>query len=355
MDYPLMYPTPDGFIGDDFNRDYYSYSYGEINQQRVDIYCDVINAGAIPSMLLYIYTAYLLLMHSPAYMAASKWLLLNITSSCFLYDAALFLWKPVVVPGFSNFYYSNSWAKQLPSWMCVVLTATCAIAFSNLMHSLLIYMAYRYKCIISASDDKSRLLSKNSHLVVLGVVTWPLALFSPIAFLLASTESRQEVDKRLKWQVENRRNIDNNERMLHLNASIASLTSNDSRRTIWAPIFAICVVLTCVVFGGIVLTLTVQYYRLVIHGHLTGKLSIRTRQLQLMLYRAQTIQLAFYFVFQIGPGVAVLLIGMHVLPMDDIIHFRNDNLFSLGMAFTSFHSFFDYFAILYFIRPYRYL
>lgn len=145
--------------------------------------------------------------------------------------------------------------------------------------------------------------------------------------------------------------------MLDLNASVASLLSNDSRRSIWAPIFGGILVLATIISAVVVVTLTVKFHRIVTHSDLTSKLSERTRHLQLMLYRAQIIQLVFYFIFQIGPAVVELVIGFHVIKVvlgmsTDLLH--NDEAYAGALAFTSFHSFCDYFAILYFIRPYRY-
>jgi Serpentine type 7TM GPCR chemoreceptor Srh len=118
----------------------------------------------------------------------------------------------------------------------------------------------------------------------------------------------------------------------------------------------VLIVIASAASGGVALVLDVKYYFFVKHGHFSSKLSERTRQLQMMLYRAQTIQLAFYFVFQIGPALAAMFLGMHiveaVLKCPYLV--PNDELIAWGLAFTSFHSFFDYFAILYFIRPYRY-
>jgi len=71
-----------------------------------------------------------------------------------------------------------------------------------------------------------------------------------------------------------------------------------------------------------------------------------------MLYRAQTVQLIIYATFQILPVFIVLCFQLiWYLGVGTAI--RSELYAVIGLAFTSTHSFFDYFSILYFIRPYR--
>ncbi len=104
--------------------------------------------------------------------------------------------------------------------------------------------------------------------------------------------------------------------------------------------------------GVLVLTLNVQYYRMI---HSTGSihagLSERTPLAQLMLYRAQSFQLIAFLTFQILPGFLLMAQQLLWLVSVQFTHGNDHEVFML--AFTSFHSFFDYFSILYFIRPYR--
>ena len=49
-----------------------------VDWDAVAAYSTIINIGAIPSMLMYLYVLYVLLRKSPGFMQQSKWMLLNI-------------------------------------------------------------------------------------------------------------------------------------------------------------------------------------------------------------------------------------------------------------------------------------
>jgi len=142
--------------------------YDAPSESSVAFYSRVIDIASFPSLVLFLYVLYTLLTKSPSYMYYSKWMLLNTATSCFLYDLAICLWKSVVVP-YHSFFYSNGPVKQLPSWVNTSLTAISISAFANLVHSLLIYMAYRYSCILPVGEG--HLLSTRKQLIAFGMLT----------------------------------------------------------------------------------------------------------------------------------------------------------------------------------------
>lgn len=133
--------------------------------------------------------------------------------------------------------------------------------------------------------------------------------------------------------------------------STPSMTSAYVGRSPYAMVFLVFTLMADVFVGTMVLALNVKYYRMMRRGG-ANKLSQRTKVLQKMLFRAQLFQLCFFTVFQCLPVlVAILYQGTWLVGL--ATHIANNDIMMTALAFTSFHSFFDYFSILYFIRPYR--
>lgn len=68
----------------------------------IALFSVIIEIGAIPSLLLFFYVTYVMYTQSPPHMRATKWLLLNVVVTCFVYDLTLCVWKPVTVPNLGN-------------------------------------------------------------------------------------------------------------------------------------------------------------------------------------------------------------------------------------------------------------
>jgi len=318
--------------------------YDAPGESAVAIYSTVIDIGSLPSLALFFYILYVLLAKSPSYMYYSKWLLLNTATSCFLYDLVIYVWKPITVP-YHSFYYSNGLVKNQPGWVCVSFSAMAIIAFANLAHSLMVYMAYRYSCILPA--DEGHLLSTRRQLVGFGLGTWVVTVISPIIVVFFSAESQSDIDA---WVAEH--SASNKSVVPLLRATIPSLASSDVSRSLIAVLGLVLTCLSCLFAGVVMSGLNVKYFRMITCGGGYSKLSERTKTLQWMLYRAQTFQLVFFFAFQILPVLVVVALQLvWYVGIDIPISSYEYNSFAL--AFTSFHSFTDYFSILYFIRPYR--
>ncbi|KAI1713717.1 serpentine type 7TM GPCR chemoreceptor srh domain-containing protein [Ditylenchus destructor] len=319
--------------------------YDSPDEHIVYIYCIIVDIGTISSTLLYLYVAYVLIKKSPSYMFHSKWMLLNTATSCFVYDLAIYIWKPVTIPHHS-FFYSNGLLKNLSGYWSDICSGIAISAFSNLVHSLMLYMAYRYSCILP--EGEGYFLSTRKQLITFGISTWLLSTIAPIVFAVTSTERQDEISSWIQqWNKDHLQKSILND----LYNNIPSFSSSDIGRNTASVIGAAMTLIGDLTSGIIVLSLNIKYYWMIKHGRGYSNLSERTKTLQWMLYKAQTVQLVFYLAFQIFPVVIVLF--------GDLAWVFHIQLFSLIngkmviLAFTSFHSFFDYFSILYFIRPYR--
>jgi len=121
------------------------------------------------------------------------------------------------------------------------------------------------------------------------------------------------------------------------------------------PQLSLCLTLAAEVFAAlVVIALNAKYYLMMKGGGGYTKLSERTKALQMMLFRAQLFQLTFFLAFQIMPVVTIIVFqGLWYIGRGEIVPIDNNDYTMIAIGFTCFHSFFDYFSILYFIRPYR--
>lgn len=326
-----------------------------VNERAVSIYCTLIDVGCIPSVLLFFYVLHTVVSQSPPYMHHSRWMLINIAASCFLVDLVLWVWKPVTVPH-TSYFYSNGFPKHMPAYVSTSLKNVGVFALGNLVHSLMLYMAYRYSRILPAQSGGSfRFLSSRRQFVLFSGVTWLLTPVAAVVMNHFSTDSQAEVDAWLRtWP-----GIVNSS-LKEIYPTVESLSSSWVGRSPVAFVGEILTVVGCLCCATTVVVLNVKHYRMLKrHSHdegggKGGKASTRTRQLQWMLYKAQTVQLLTYFAFQVLPLAMVYPLctfGELIPGLGGGISYADYTMFALGL--TSFHSFADYFAILFFIRPYR--
>lgn len=77
-----------------------------------------------------------------------------------------------------SFFYSNGLLKNLSGYWSDICSGVAIFAFSNLVHSLMIYMAYRYTCILP--EDEGYFLSTRRQLITFGISTWLLTAIAPV-------------------------------------------------------------------------------------------------------------------------------------------------------------------------------